>query len=247
MKASGDRRVILVGCLLTVVHFYTAYLVSMTDVNLFHMISQFTFGSTLASMLILHVHEAAHGLVFGPNHVWKNRIYGLLLNLPLAIPVFGYWKRDHKGHHKHLGDVQLDVEQPASFEIKYFKGSFWKYVWLLVNPFIQLYRSAKNQPENTPYSFDVVFGFISILIFDLWLIYAGHFFIFTHLSMSTIMAMSISLVSLWGHTVHIEYFRHEDNRSYIGWLNLFLLNAGYHVEHHDFPNIPSCYLPEVSH
>lgn len=30
---------------------------------------------------------------------------------------------------------------------------------------------------------------------------------------------------------------------YIGWANFFILNIGYHTEHHDFPMIPWTRLP----
>ena len=68
------------------------------------------------------------------------------------------------------------------------------------------------------------------------------------------MALAYLLLStLVGHSCHpvAAHFIHEhyvfepgqETNSYYGILNLVTYNVGYHVEHHDFPNIPGRRLP----
>lgn len=44
---------------------------------------------------------------------------------------------------------------------------------------------------------------------------------------------------------HYEFVNRMETYDYIGWVNFFILNIGYHTEHHDFPMIPWTRLPLV--
>lgn len=55
----------------------------------------------------------------------------------------------------------------------------------------------------------------------------------------------ISLHPFAAHFIaeHYEFINRMETYDYIGWANFFILNIGYHTEHHDFPMIPWTRLP----
>lgn len=52
-------------------------------------------GSWLANFIFLLIHEAAHGLIFGPNHPNLNKAFGLFINLFLGLPIYCFFRRHH--------------------------------------------------------------------------------------------------------------------------------------------------------
>lgn len=206
-------------------------------------------GSFLSSVMFMQIHEAAHGLSFGPNHVWKNRLYGLLLNFGMAFPFFGNFKKHHKVHHKYQAVEELDVEYPFKFEIKYFKLPLGKYLWMVLNPSLQSYRTSPSKwtAENfTLLTVEEKIGVPAIILFDLWLWFSGRFYFLGHLFLGSFVGMSLCMIGFWNIVSHVEFFQFEETGSYYGWINLFMSNFGYHMEHHDFPNIPSRFLTQVT-
>ncbi|KAL7677740.1 hypothetical protein ACOME3_003977 [Neoechinorhynchus agilis] len=66
-----------------------------------------------------------------------------------------------------------------------------------------------------------------------------------YLLCGTILGLGLHPIS--GHFLseHYQFFPGIETCSYYGWLNYITFNVGYHMEHHDFPNVPCYYLPKV--
>lgn len=248
MKSEGDPQMAFIGLTFVSLQFALAlfnFHLPFVPIAIF---LSMTAGSWLASGIFLQIHEACHGLTFGPNSVWKNRIYGFVINLPLGFPVFSFFKKHHKVHHKYQGEADLDVEYATESELKYFKGSLGKYTWIILNPYLQLWRAmvSKNKEKPPNFALEDYLNIFTIVAFDILLIVNGYGYMLFLLYVSNFTALATNIVGFWGISVHTEFFNMEETRNYCGWQNYFLLNFGYHVEHHDFPNIPGRYLPEVS-
>lgn len=247
MKLDGDRKMVIFGLFVMVAQYLLAYFNNIsTPIGISLNI---TIGAFLSSAMFMQIHEAAHGLSFGPNHVWKNRLYGLLLNFGMSFPLFGNFKKHHKEHHKYQAVENLDVEYPFEFEARYFSGPLGKYIWMILNPSLQTYRSSptKWSVENftTLLTIEEKIGIALIIVFDMWLIFSGRFYFLANLFFSSFVGMSMNTIGFWNIVSHTEFFKFEETSNYYGWMNSFMSNFGYHMEHHDFPNIPSRFLPQV--
>lgn len=251
MKPRGDPLMIFFGIILVIVQYSLAY------INYYYIsclplrfLLNCTLGTWIASAIFMHMHEAGHGTICGPNHLWKNRAYGSLMNFGLGLPLYAYFKKHHKVHHKYQGEVHLDVEYPYEFEPKYFTGPFGKYCWMVLNPEIQAIRSCMDKWSLnyfiTGISIEEKLGLVSVITFNVWMAFSGRFYIMSHLILSTLAAMGGHVLGFWNIAVHVEFFPMQETSTYRGWLNFFMSNFGLHMEHHDFPNIPSRLLPKVT-
>lgn len=249
MKSDGDRSIVFLGIATLALQFGLGLLNCYIPYMPLKLFLNCCIGCWVTTALMMHAHEAAHGLVFGPNHIWKNRLYGLFVNLGIGMPFYSYFKKFHKKHHKFIGDEVLDIEYPTEFEAYIFPNTpFGKYLYFLCQPFIYACRMPAFILKRPYWYVDLEEIANCVIIFLVYggLSYSRYAHIYNHLSLSLLVATASNMFGFWGMVSHIEFFKMEETSSYYGWMNKFYLNFGYHVEHHDFPNIPSCYLPQVS-
>mmetsp|Transcript_31066 Transcript_31066/g.28256 ORF Transcript_31066/g.28256 Transcript_31066/m.28256 type:complete len:199 (+) Transcript_31066:505-1101(+) len=149
----------------------------------------------------------------------------------------------HSLHHNFLGLIDRDCDMPCEFEIKYFRGPFAKVIqvitliaWYIVRPYCQNYK--------TPSMLEV-FNIAVIIVWDIFILYFFGVKALFYLVISTISAAGPHPCGIHYFAEHFEFVNGQDTYSYYGPINKLSLNVGYHVEHHDFPNVPWTKLPEL--
>ncbi|CAF1481332.1 unnamed protein product, partial [Didymodactylos carnosus] len=162
----------------------------------------YVIGGTLNHTLGLALHELAHNLAFGHSRPMCNRLLGFFGNLP-------------------LGDSVKDTDIPSKLEIILFSTRIGKFIFLLIMPFLYLFRPMFTHRKPV-HKLEVVNSII-------------------------ITFLGLSLHPLAGHFIaeHFVFTEGYETYSYYGPLNWITYNVGYHNEHHDFPSIPGSRLPQV--
>jgi len=213
--------------------------------------------------VLVLIHEVSHNLIFSENgntRSPKNRLLGIMCNTVMIIPISEIFRQHHNIHHATLGDMKTDVDVPLRSEVKFVSNSrILKALWLSLNMFILPMRSMKKLPVIwCPF---VALNWISCIGFGFLLLFTVPP-AFVYLILGTIFSQSIHPSNARQVQRHIRQFKDDriegkanDNVpvhlrkmntfSYYGWMNKITLNVGYHVEHHDFGNIPWTKLPEL--
>lgn len=248
----------LVVIVLVIIQFVSMCLVNYVTNYWILFFAGYCFNGVINHSLLLSIHDIAHNQAFGYSKPLANKLFGIFANLPIGLPVCMLFKHYHSDHHRYQGDDHLDTDLPSKFEMKYLTTSIGKLIWIICQPISYAIRPILvNPPKINKF---IVLNFIAQFMFDLIIIY--------YLGLKPILYLVLSLIStmglhpLGGHFITEHYILLDnqikndlelkvgkglvpDTFSYYGPLNLITFNVGYHVEHHDFPNIPSNRLSEV--
>ncbi len=187
------------------------------------------------------IHEGSHNLL--ARRPWQNRLLSYLVNLPMIFPIAETFRRYHIDHHTMLGIEGEDTDLPFAIENKIIGNNrALKFIWLFFYALVYSVRGAffvkpmnrwewLNLATQTAFtvSWIAFIGWQSALFYLVSLIF-GH-----------------SLHPVAAHFIHEHYIFHpgQETYSYYGPLNRVTFNVGYHVEHHDFMNVPGSRLPEL--
>ncbi|KAF8364037.1 ttm-5 [Pristionchus pacificus] len=202
-------------------------------------------GGVINHALTLAIHDISHNTAFGQKRSFDNRVFGIFTNLPIGIPISVAFKKYHVEHHRYLGEDGLDTDVPTEFEAKFFTSPFRKFVWLILQvqplfyglrPLI-IYNKLPNDLE--------ILNFAVQIAFDLVILYAFGIKALFYLIFGTLIAMGVHPSA--GHFIseHYVFTEGQETYSYYGPWNLCTFNVGYHMEHHDFPYVPSRSLPAL--
>ena len=199
-------------------------------------------GSTIAHALFLAIHEITHDLAF--RKPAYNNILAIFANLPLVIPYAMHFRRYHAMHHWRLGRDGVDTDIPSRLEARLFKGKVGKSIWLCLQLIFYAVRpmATKSLRPNIWIIMSIAVQFSFLAVFVWYVGWAG----FGYLVLSIFLAGGLN--PLAGHFVaeHYEFVPGQETYSYYGPANYLAFNVGYHVEHHDFPNIPGSRLPYLN-
>jgi len=197
--------------------------------------------AVLNHALFVLMHDITHFSAF--KSVFMNQCVAILANLPQVIPTAISFGRYHRDHHTYLGDAIDDPDIPAVQEIFLFRNWFTKFLYILTMPAWYGLRPYFKKPkvQNLMEIVNLICCiFYNILIYKF---FGGQALLY--LVLGTWWGLSINPVGAHVLAEHYEFNKNQDTYSYYGWINYLNFNMGFHVEHHDFPNIPWNKLPEL--
>lgn len=186
------------------------------------------------------IHEASHDLC-APTKT-QNRLVAIFANLPKVLPYAMTFRRHHMTHHIAMGVQGTDNDLPRDFERRLIgNGPIRKALWLIFYPvagaLLRSFLRVPNRWEVLNVSVQLAFNALVYQALGGWA--------FFYLALSTF--FSASLHPIAGHFIHEHYLWDESQEtySYYGVLNHVTRNMGYHVEHHDFVQVPGKHLPKL--
>jgi sphingolipid delta-4 desaturase len=206
--------------------------------------------------LLVLLHELSHHLVFHEPRM--NRMFALVCNLPLLLPIAEIFNQHHKAHHEHLGSEDLDVDVPFAGEAEFVGNScVLKFLWVTLSGVILGVRSGMKL--GAQWNSYMVVNWMSCLGLGL-LLYLTAPVCFCYFAVSQVCCLSFhpSNTRVLQRHIHApakdalqktapadSLLQASGTHSYYGPWNAFTLNVGCHVEHHDFPRVPWRLLPNV--
>lgn len=202
----------------------------------------YTLSGAINHSMTLAIHELSHNL--GTRTFLYNKILLIVANLTMGIPAAFSFKRYHAEHHKYMGEYHVDVDIPTSWEGHLFQDSkLKKMLALLLQPLSYSIRPLILDPRQ-PCLWEHI-NITCCLLFDVFIAYMYGLQGLAYLILGTLLGMGLHPCA--GHFIAEHYISNkgQETYSYYGPLNWISYNAGYHIEHHDLPRVPSCHLEQV--
>jgi sphingolipid delta-4 desaturase len=204
------------------------------------------FGAVVNHALYVLMHECTHDTVFEKGT--GNRLLGILCDFPLALPSAMAFRKYHLMHHKYLGQYERDPDIVLKSEAKLIGASpLRKALWIMLLSISQMLRPLKvkmliGKPIGDGW---MTANMVVQLLVDVALVYAFGWPALVYLLLSTFFALGLHPMGGRWIQEHYSLDRKQDTHSYYGPLNKLCFNMGYHVEHHDFANVPWNNLPKL--
>lgn len=199
-------------------------------------------GGTCTSNSFLAIHEFCHNLGF--KKPLNNRLFAIFANLPIGIPYSASFGPYHILHHKRMGEPDFDTDLPTTFEATLLSNVAGKAFFATFQLFFYALRPVViySVPFTWVHYLNIAVQlFVNYLVVKFWGWQSYFYFL-----ASAFFAGSLHPIA--GHFIAEHYnldapkkdpkMNYPETFSYYGPLNLFVYNAGYHTEHHDFPYIP---------
>lgn len=192
-------------------------------------------GGTITHSVFLAIHEITHNLCFVTP--FFNDAYAFFANLVVPVPYAMMFKTYHAEHHRYLGWDGIDSDLPTRFEGKYLSNYAGKFFFLTFQ--VLFYAFRPTVVRTIKFEKLHVLNYIVQLSFNLIVYYFCGWWPILYFLLSTFLGTGWH--PLAGHFIseHFVFVGNggQETFSYYGPLNWVMWNAGYHVEHHDFPNI----------
>ncbi|XP_054826807.1 sphingolipid delta(4)-desaturase/C4-monooxygenase DES2 [Eublepharis macularius] len=203
----------------------------------------YVFGGCINHSLTLAIHDISHNVAFGNCLIKWNRWFAVFANLPIGIPYSASFKKYHVDHHRYLSGHNLDADIPTDFEGWFFCTPFRKLILVIFQPLFYSLRPVFAYPKAV--TLMEIYNVLVQLLVDVILYYFWGLKPLVYLVAGTLLCTGLHPIA--GHFIaeHYMFWKGYETYSYYGVLNWMTFNVGYHMEHHDFPNIPGRKLPMV--
>lgn len=156
---------------------------------------------------MLAIHEISHGMGFGPSRPLANKLFAILANLPIGVPMSISFKKYHLDHHRYQGNELLDTDVPTFMEASFFTNPMRKLMWCILQPFFYTLRPLFVNPK--PLEKLELVNIVVQLLFDLFIINTFGWHILAYMIGGSILAMGLHPVA--GHFIseHTLMFDNE--------------------------------------
>lgn len=203
----------------------------------------------LMTSLVAGYHEAGHfGIFQSPAASWAFLVLG---NAPLGLPFGSLYRQFHQIHHNELGVDGLDPGTWTFAEAGWigptvpsriiFLLLFPLFFWL--RPFFMSVSDYKGVVDYTYY-----LSWAVVLAYDVGVSYLAGWSLKPIAYMCLGLYWLAGLHPIGGHIIAEHCMMTNDGQetfTCLGKTNKVAFNFGYHLEHHDFPNIAWDKLPEL--
>eukprot|EP00796_Vickermania_ingenoplastis_P003910 gene3910-2778_t len=154
-----------------------------------------------------------------------NDLFAIFMNSIVPLPYAMMFKIYHAEHHRYLGWDGVDCDIPTDIERRLLSNFLGKLFFVT----FQVFFYAGRPPLMRPVKFEkmILVNYIAQFTFDAIIYYYFGIWPLIYFGTSVILG-----------SFHFDGKGDQETYSYYGPLNLLMWNAGYHVEHHDFANIP---------
>jgi len=208
-------------------------------------LASYTIGAVADHAMWVLIHDCTHNVVL--NSRYGNLFLHLVANIPLVWPSTLSFRYYHLMHHSNLNTAYGDPDVPSALENKIFGSTaLGKTIWLCFFPYIQSARILRFKSENSkgvdPW---IVANFLIQIIYTGSVYYFWGFRSVAYLTMSSTFALGLHPLGARWIAEHYAVEPKQETYSYYGILNKLAFNIGYHNEHHDFPQVPWVYLPQL--
>ena len=210
-----------------------------------YLLSAYFVGATLMQTSFLFTHEITHNTVF--KKVRYNRIFAYVIQTPAIVAYHESFRFYHTSHHLELTREGGDPDIPSVMEAKFTRqGVLAKMMWLQTNLITYILRPMFV--KNMPFSWYLLANWTVQMTFNIGFFMMYGISPFLYLMLSAFLAGGIHPLAAHFITEHYNFPgmpEDQETSSYYGPFNMFIWNAGYHVEHHDFKSIPWTRLPDL--
>lgn len=209
-------------------------------------IAAYLVGAVVNHALYVLMHECTHDLAFEKS-LW-NRVLGIACDFALAVPSAMAFRKYHLMHHKYLGQYERDPDIVMKGEAALIGDSpLKKALWIALLSISQMLRPLKvklliGKPIGDNW---MTANMVVQLLVDIAVVYFLGWSALVYLLLSTFFALGLHPMGGRWIQEHYSRAREQDTHSYYGVLNRLCFNMGYHVEHHDFANVPWNNLPKL--